>query len=339
MIRELLEENLRFAVSLRSVDDIRDIRWCRGHKKESSLVIEFRTDQQADEVLNSGVYVRGKHYKCQYYDGKKLPRCGKCQAYGHYKRRCSSVRQCGRCASQHRRSACTSKTKVCANCHGSHLANASSCPAKEAYKNKHRYTDPSSLVGGTKPDGAAPEPRRRTAALSLPSPDSMPASPHDEAGIKIEQNKAIQHTGRMRDHQGCVAALRDTSTLAHPQHKPYVKAEGSDKILGIDLAQTKHSNPTLIERRLEAVEKAIEQLSRPQHPQSNRRKRGADEMLGGGQKSFAERQQKFARQSRNDHPMRNRSHLPTHHTDWEVSPYAGVLPGQRSPRQYFLRSL
>ncbi|CAD6580870.1 MAG: hypothetical protein ASARMPRED_000353 [Alectoria sarmentosa] len=304
VIRKLLEENLRFAVSLRSVDDIRDIRWCRGHKKESSLVIEFRTDQQADEVLNSGVFPGAENVKPTVITRDAVLLCVNAE-----------------------------------DVHHSIVANASSCPAKEGYKNKLRYTDPSSLAGGTKHDGAAPESRRRTAALSLPSPDSMPASPDEEAGIKSEGNKSIQNAGRVRDHQGCVAALRDASTLAHPQHKPYVKAEGSDKILGIDLAQNQHSNPTLIERRLEAVEKAIEQLSRPQHPQSNRRKRGADEMLRGGQKSFAERQQKFARQSRNDHPMRNRSHLPTHHTDWEVSPYAGVLPGQRSPRQYFLRSL
>ena len=142
-IRELLDENLRFVFSLRSVDDIRNIRWCSGHKKKSGLIIEFPTAQQADEVLNSGVYIRGKHYKCQYYVGKKLTRCGTCQAYGHYKRRCSSVRRCGGCASQHRRSACTSKTRICANCHGPHPANAPSCPAKEAYKQTLRYTDPS----------------------------------------------------------------------------------------------------------------------------------------------------------------------------------------------------
>lgn len=336
VIRELLEENLRFVVSLRSVDDIRNIRWYNGQKKKSGLVFEFRTAQQADQVLNSGVYVHGKHYKCQYYVGKKLTRCGKCQAYGHYKSCCPSVRRCGRCASQHRRSACTSKTKTCANCHGPHLANALSCPAKKAYKQTLRYTDPSSLVGGTEYDGTGPEPQSRRAALSLPSPDSMPASPHEEAGIKVEGNKSIQNIGRVRDHQGCVAALRDIPTLAHPQHEPYVKAEGSDRLLGIDLPQNQPPNRTLIERRLEAVEKAVEQLSRPQHPHSNRRKRGADEMLRGGQRSYARLQAKRTRQSRNDYPMRNRSHLPT---DQDISSYAGVLPGQRSPRQYFLRSL
>ncbi|KAF6217534.1 hypothetical protein HO133_006872 [Letharia lupina] len=255
-IRELLEENSRVVVSLRCVDDIHNIRWCQGYKKESSLVIKFRTAQQADEVLRS---------------------------------------------------------------------------AREAHKQRLRYTDPSSQIGKAEHEERAPEPQSQAAALNLPSPNSMPITPHNEGEVKVEKDVSLQNFGPVREHH----PLRHTSMPASSQHEPHVKAEGSEHTQELGLVQNQPSELTSIQRRLDGLETAVKRLSSPQrHPR--RRKRGADEMLTGGPSSYARKQTRRATQSRDNYPLRNRSHLPT---DWNSSPYAVPRPGQGMPRQFFIRSL
>lgn len=329
-IRELLEENSRAGVSLRCVDDIHNIRWCQGYKKESSLVIKFRTAQQADEVLRSGIFVRGKHYKCHLVDLQIL-RCGRCQAFGHHRLCCSSAYRCGRCASQHATSACTSNIILCANCQGSHEAKAATCPAREAHKQRLRHTDPSSRIGKAEHEERAPEPQSQAAALNLPSPNSMPITPHNEGEVKVEKDVSLQKFGPVREHH----PLRHTSMPASSQHEPHVKAEGSEHTQELGLVQNQPSELTSIQRRLDGLETAVKRLSSPQrHPR--RRKRGADEMLTGGPSSYARKQTRRATQSRDNYPLRNRSNLPT---DWNSSPCAVPRPGQGMPRQFFIRSL
>lgn len=305
VIRELLQENLRF---VDSVDDIQNIHWCKEHKAESSLVIDFRTTQQADEALVSGVFVRGKHYKCQSVDQKRH-RCGRCQAFGHHENSCKSAHRCGWCSSQHPTSECTSSTRLCANCHGPHPAKEVTCPAREAHKRGLRYTSSSSLFGGTEREETAPQPQRRTTALSLPSQNSMTTTPHDEGRIRVEEDESLQNVGHVRDHQGRAAAPRHTPMPANPQYEPYIKDEGSEPTQETDHAKIQPLDPTSIRRRLENLEEAVGRLSLPQDPHS-RGKRGADEMPLEGPSSHARKMPKYARQRRNDYPMRNRSHLP-----------------------------
>lgn len=339
VIRELLEENLPSVVSLRSVDDIRNIRWSKWYGKESSLVIEFRTAQQADEVLNSGIFVRGKHYKCQSVD-QRILRCGRCQAFGHHEIRCSLAHRCGRCSLQHLTSACTSNFSLCANCNGPHEAKDAMCPARETYKQRLRDTDSSSLVEGTQHEETVPGPQRRTVPLRLPSPNlpnTMSTTPPNEGEVKVEEDESLQDIGHIGEHRGRVASLGHTSMPANPQHVPYVKAEGGEHVQDVDLTQNQHPDLTSIQRQLEDIRKDVKRLSRPQQPRSKRRKRGADEMHTGGPSSYARRQPRPERQSRDDRPMRMQSHLPA---DWNISPYAaGALPEQRTPRQFFIRSL
>ena len=341
VINELLEENSRFVVSLRGVGDIRNIRWSKCYGKESSLVIDFRTAQQADEVLNSGIFIRGKNYKCQSVD-QIILRCGRCQAFGHHEMRCSSAHRCGRCSSEHRTSACTSNFSLCANCDGPHEAKDATCPAREAFKQRLRYNNSSSSVEGTEHVETVPGPQRRTVTFRLPSPNSISTTSQNEREVKIEEDESLQDVRHIGEYRGRAAALERTLMPADPQHEPYVKAEGGDHVQEMDLTQRQptqkqHPDLTSIQRQLEDIQKKVEQLSRPQHPHPKRRKREGDEMLTGGPSSYARRQPRPERQSRDDRPMRTQSHLPA---DWNLSPYAaGALPGQRTPRQFFIRSL
>lgn len=274
-IRALLEENLRFVVSLQGVDDIRDIRWCKGYKKqiykkESGLIIEFRTAQQADEVLSSSIFIRGKPYTCQSVE-QKLLRCGRCQAFGHNKTYCLSAHRCGRCALRHATSECTSNIRLCANCHGPHAAKAAACPAREAHKQRLRYTYPSSPVREEEHGEPDPESQSRTVAFKLPSPNPMPITPHDEGEIKVEEDEWLQNSGPL--HQ-----------------RGYAKAEGGELTQEMSIAQNHHPEFGLIQRQLQDLRKVVERLSAPQHRHPQRRKRGADEMPMGGPSSNARKE-------------------------------------------------
>ena len=267
-IKELLENNIRFVgplrnVSLRRVDDIRDIRWCNTNKSASSLIIEFRTAQQANEILDSGVFVGGKHYKCQSADNK-FRRCGRCQAFDHDELSCSSVPRCGKCVLKRVTSVCTSNIRDCANCHVPHQAKAADCPAKEAHKQKLRYVDRSSQVGETDHKEPAPDPQSRTAARNLLSPNPMPITPHIKSEIKVEKDPSPSNPGLVRElYQGGAAAQRNTSMSANAQHETYVKAEGGEPIREMGVAQSNSPDLTFILRRLDELRMAFEQNSDP----------------------------------------------------------------------------
>lgn len=323
-IRELVEENLGFLLSLRGIDDIRNIRWCKNYKQESSLVIDFRTAQQADEVLDVGVYIRGKHYSCQSVE-LRLRRCGKCQAFGHYENRCPSAHRCGRCASQHVTSACTSNAIQCANCYVPHQAKSLKCKAREAYKQTLRYTNASSSVAKIEHQNPAPEPQSRTATLNLPSPNLMPIAQYPKGDPRVADHESHQNDGPVQERRA--AASRLTLVPANPQREPCVKVEDNEPTQEMGLAQNHPPDLALIQRRLDDLQMVVERLTVPQHSHSRRTKRGANERLMGRPFSHAREQPRQATQRRVNYPVQNHSHA-----DWDVSRYPVRPPGQRIRR-------
>ena len=285
VIREFLEENLRFVVSLRSVDDIRNIRWSKYYGKQSSLVIEFRTAQQADEVLSSGIFVRGKYYKCQSVD-QMILRCGRCQAFGHHEYRCSCAHRCGRCSLQHPTSACLSHLILCANCNGPHEAKDATCPAREAHKQILRYNNSLSQVEREQRIRKQFQDHSAEMTIRLPSPNSlsttMSTRPHNEGGIKAEQDESFQDIDHTGEYRGRAAALGHISMRTSPQCEPCVKAEDGYCIQEMDLTQSQPPSLTSIQRQLDDIRKDVDRISLPQQSHSMMKKRGADEMLMDG---------------------------------------------------------
>lgn len=341
-IRELLEENLRFIDPLRRVDDIQNIRWCNnGNKRLSSLVIEFRTAQQANKVLDLGMYIRGKHCKCKFVD-QKPRRCGKCQAFGHSEDSCSSERQCGRCTLNHATLACTSTLRPCANCHGPHEAKDRFCPAKKAYWQRLRYTDPSSPVSITALEEPATEPQHRSASLEPPSPNPTLTTEHSEGETKVVQEEALPTIDPVREHNpGRAVTPRQISIAAHSQHEPYIKAEDGELTEEIDLAQSP-PDLTAIQKGLDDLLKQfndlrtkLEQPSIPQTPPPQGTKREADEMLKGEPSSPSGRKRaQHGPQNADEHPVPNHNPLPA---NLDIPLYDVSVPGQQPmARQVFL---
>ena len=259
--KELLEANLHLVLSLHSVDDIRNIRWCVEQRNESNLIIELRTAQQANKILDVGLFIRSKHYICE-FAGRKLRRCGRCQTFGHDQMSCSSAHRCGRCGSYHPTWLCISSIKHCVNCHGPHQTSDPTCPAVKAYRQKLRYFDRSSHVETDHRQSAPdPDPQSRTVARDQPSLSPIPITPHIRTEIKIEEDQSPSNPREL--YQGGAAAQRLTSMSANAQHETYVKAEGSEPSQEMGVAQNNSLDLTLIFGRLEELRMAFEQNSDP----------------------------------------------------------------------------
>lgn len=293
-IKELLEDNLRLAGSLRSVDDIRDIRWCAQRKEESSLIIELRTAQQANDILDIGLFVRGKLYNCE-VPRQKVPRCGRCQTIGHHQKSCSSTLRCGNCASQHATWLCNSNLRHCANCHGPHRTSDEACPAMKAYRQRFRYFVRSSPRENLKQQELALETQNQTANLRLSSSNPMPVAPHNEPQIKVEANESLSNLGSVQQHhQGGAAVPAHPSMPVNARNESHVGPRGSEPTQEMDLARNDPlGTPDLISlrRELEDLRMLLGQLSGPQH-QPQRRKRGANQMLTSEPSSHARKKPK-----------------------------------------------
>ena len=262
-IKELLEANLHLVLSLRSVDDIRNVRWCAKQREESNLIIELRTAQQANKILDVGLYIRGKHYICE-FAGQKIRRCGRCQTLGHDQMSCSYAHRCGRCGSHHATWLCGSSILHCVNCHGPHQTSDPTCPAVRARRQRLRYTDHCSARGETEHQKPAPDPQSRTAARNPPSPSPMPITPLIKSEIKVEEDQSPLNPGPVREvYQGGAAAQRHTSMSANAQHETYVKAEGSEPTQEMAVAQNNPLDLTLILGRLDELRMAFEQSADP----------------------------------------------------------------------------
>ena len=323
-IRELLEGNLHFEVSLLGINDIRDIRWYNGYRKESGLIIEFRTPQQADHVLDCGILIHGECYTCQPAD-QKLRCCRRCQAYGHDEENCLSAHRCGKCALQHPTPACTSIIRLCANCRGPHGTKAPRCPARKAHKVRLRYTNRSSPVTKHGNEEPGPIPQSRTAARNLSSLNSIPVSPHNEVNVKVEEVEPLQSVGPVPEHHlERAAAPRNTLKPVNARHEPFVKAEGIEITQEMRLAQNQPPDLMMMQRQLEDLRKiVVERLAVPQHPQSQRKKKGADKTVMGRPSSYPRKRPRRMTQRPAYYPGQTRINLPA---DSGISPYAVPFP-------------
>lgn len=119
--RFIFNENATRLSSLKNVEDIKNIRWNKlnvSGKERSSLLIEFRTSQIANEVIARGLCTGSRLHDCSMYD--KL--CSNCYTYGHSVKLCSRPTRCARCAENHPTKSCKSTLCACAICGNNHAS-------------------------------------------------------------------------------------------------------------------------------------------------------------------------------------------------------------------------
>lgn len=198
---------------------IKDIRWSQYSlpKVATTLIVEFLDPALATQAVVSGLYWKQRRHVCERDEDKGgLPRCGRCQGYGHLFNKCSAPHRCGKCAGSHLTTTCKSKERKCASCGGSHRAGRKSCPAKSKARNNLGFAKEISLRG-TKPAAeaqAVPSPRvrqsisaaRTQTETSMPSPVSLDNT-FSENEIKPESDQSLPEADHTQD------TYPDTATL------------------------------------------------------------------------------------------------------------------------------
>lgn len=117
-------------------------RKTKDTKRESSLVLWIGTVEQANTVLDKGIF-----WECERMDTEihrsthRLLQCFKCQQYGHISTRCPSQKDtCSHCAGSHKVQNCTApKSEArCACCGKKHPSWSQDCTARIEAKRRAR---------------------------------------------------------------------------------------------------------------------------------------------------------------------------------------------------------
>jgi hypothetical protein len=101
-------------------------------KTMSSIIIEFKTPEDANKIIDEGLIWQGEALQCELYDRQcRLRQCYKCQKYGHIGTQCKATTACGYCAQEHSSQDCPNKAdktnRKCTNCKGTHEAWSRQC--------------------------------------------------------------------------------------------------------------------------------------------------------------------------------------------------------------------
>ena len=112
----------------------------REGKLHSSVLLSFKTKQDADQVIKTGLLIGAVQTRCAAYrDTQPTSQCNACQGYGHHSTVCRKKIRCQLCAGEHntRLHTCTTCQTTgkpcshtvfkCANCQGPHRANTATC--------------------------------------------------------------------------------------------------------------------------------------------------------------------------------------------------------------------
>lgn len=127
-----------------SPSDIKRLRWSNEYRANEQLVflvLELVKREQANEVLEQGIYWGGRHHQCEILElDHLLTRCNRCEHYGHKTVFCRGPLRCERCSGHHATLYCQNVHFRCPACAGPHSVQDPSCPAKMAIKNRIRQT-------------------------------------------------------------------------------------------------------------------------------------------------------------------------------------------------------
>jgi hypothetical protein len=133
VIQELIKENKDNIPNL----DITRINWIHGvnslkprqekEPKAASLIVWVPSQNLQRQLYSRGMAINGRMHHTKLYDaGLQIPRCYKCNKWGHTQNSCRARTMCGYCAKGHDTESCKDKedpkAAKCVNCGGAHPA-------------------------------------------------------------------------------------------------------------------------------------------------------------------------------------------------------------------------
>lgn len=147
-IQTIVNDNQSPIRSLKSPADIRGICWNKNIKglkpiESTSITITFATAQQANEAIQHGLLWNQGRRLCRRQGAHaRITQCGRCQAYGHISKDCSSAPRCKICAGMHLSTACTHDSAAnkaclkCTLCGGAHDATSENCKSRKVERER-----------------------------------------------------------------------------------------------------------------------------------------------------------------------------------------------------------
>ena len=111
-------------------------------KKESSLIVWINTAEQANMLLDQGLFWNYERMDTEIHQSShRIMQCYRCQQYGHIAAKCSQPKDiCSHCAGHHKVKECTSAREDtrCACCGRKHPSWSNQCPVRIAAQAKAR---------------------------------------------------------------------------------------------------------------------------------------------------------------------------------------------------------
>ena len=96
--KRLIADNRGRISSIHQIQDIKYIEWVSNdapEKNRGAVLLEFRTPEQANDVIKIGLQWQGVVHTCRKYRRNCKPRqCTRCQVYGHGEKQCASLPRC-----------------------------------------------------------------------------------------------------------------------------------------------------------------------------------------------------------------------------------------------------
>ena len=100
----------------------------KGHEMRAPIVLEFGTAQEANTLVQKGLFIGSCWQKCYVFNKKcRTMQCHKCWIFGHLESKCTNTQKCGNCGDQHKTEDCKATKTKCARCTGPHQAKSHEC--------------------------------------------------------------------------------------------------------------------------------------------------------------------------------------------------------------------
>ena len=257
--------------------------------EKSSIIVDFRKPEPANQALAQGLLWDGGRYDCvRWFEGDLFEQCSKCQAFEYHEMECDGEMRCGKCAGSHSTVYCDQTFRKCVLCDGAHESTDSNCPSRLYQETKAKLDVPPKLPFRS-PDMI----KKVTLAMAMRTHEheAQPKSPNPFPRRSLRQRAAarvdkVNHESALSDWFGGLEIPENSTQPTAPKRKAAepleftagnIQDDGSAKRMKREEDEEDHIQKYIREngaipwppRRPERTVDNMEALSRRQRPRKS----------------------------------------------------------------------